>query len=107
MINNIGNDDTYEQTMVLFTQRENGLKYLVQRFLPLCQSAVANRCTQMFDGNPRWQIDAKFKASHKKKYAANDGACALGRIVNVCNYMKHPITQQYLSQTLTLLDKVL
>lgn len=30
MINNIGNDATYKQTMVLFTQKENGMKYLVR-----------------------------------------------------------------------------
>jgi hypothetical protein len=58
----------------------------------------------MYDGEPKFEINAGFK---DKKYTKDTGACALGRIVNVCNYMAHPTTMKYLTQTLSLLNDVL
>ncbi|KAF2748758.1 hypothetical protein M011DRAFT_457470 [Sporormia fimetaria CBS 119925] len=85
MVANIGNRDTYQETMVLLQSVENNAKY------------------RFFDGTNN-EIDAKFAA---REYNGDTGVCALGHLVNVCNYMSHPTTQRVMKRTLERLNAVL
>ncbi len=42
-----------------------------------------------------------------KKFNINDGACSVGRIVSVCDYMSSDEIQKQLQNTIVALDKVL